>query len=63
MDADKIDQMKSGLKKIQAQVNEMSGTAQALGERLERAEQFVMKLGWCPWCQKRLRPRTAWQPG
>jgi len=51
------DSMKAGLKKIEGQVREMTEIGQDLGERLERAEAFIKKLGYCPHCEKRLAPR------
>lgn len=49
--------MRAVLKQIEDKVHAMGSLAQNTTKRLEKAEEFIRKLGYCPYCQKKLVPR------
>lgn len=55
-------EMKKGLQKIQANTKAMAELARSATERLEKAEAFIRKLGYCPECEKRLPRRGFHDP-
>ena len=54
--------VKASLAKIQLDVKAMGSLAQHLADRLEKAEAFIRRFGYCPECEKPLPKRGMHQP-
>ena len=54
--------VRARLKKVEGSVLEMGRLSGELADRLEKTEAFIQRMGWCPWCEKRLPVRGFYDP-